>query len=355
MIKQKVIIGISGGIDSAASAYQLKKEGYEVIGVTFNFLEAESTLKAARLVADTLQIEHHVVAAQDQFRKKVIAPFVEGYKKGQTPNPCMLCNQELKFKLLRQWSQKNDDARIATGHYAEIEKVGSHYKLLASRNARKDQSYFLYHLDQDVLSRLLLPLDQFESKEAVRQTIRALLPELSVGSESQGICFIPAHNHALFLKEAVWGSRPTEPGNFVDLSGKIIGRHRGIQSYTLGQARGLGLRSGKRLVVADILPKTNTIVLAEEAALYRKEIIIEALKLQPGEDLSGAELAFKTCRWGKLYYGQLEQLTSDQALVHCQDPVRAPTPGQALVFYRDRQVLGGGLIKKNLNSSADRL
>lgn len=349
MSKKKVIIGLSGGIDSAASAYQLMKEGYEVIGVTFNFFNSESTLKAAGLVAETLGIEHHVVHAQQQFSEKVIAPFIEGYKKGQTPNPCMLCNREMKFKLLWQMAEKNDNAWIATGHYAEIAKEGNQFRLLASRNAQKDQSYFLYHLDQDILSRLLFPLDHFESKNEVRQTIKNLLPDLSAGNESQGICFIPQKKHTLFLKEAVWGSQPTPSGNFVDESGKILGKHRGIHSFTLGQTRGLGIKQTGRLAVADIIPETNTIVLAEESALYQKEIIIGDLFLHAGEDLTETDQVFKTCRWGNPCLGRVEKFSNGQAIVHCKDPVRAPTPGQALVFYRGRQVLGGGIIKKHLN------
>ena len=349
MIKKKVIIGLSGGIDSAASAYQLIKEGYEVIGVTFDFFNSETTLKAAAMVAETLGIEHHIVHAQHRFSEKVIAPFIDGYKKGQTPNPCMLCNREMKFKLLGQLAQKNGNALIATGHYAEIAKAGNQFRLLASRNSRKDQSYFLYHLDQDVLSRLLFPLDHFESKDEVRQTIKNLLPDLSAGNESQGICFIPQKNHTLFLKEAVWGSQPTPSGNFVDASGKILGKHRGIHGFTLGQTRGLGIKQTSRLVVTEILPETNTIVLAEESVLYKKEIIIGDLFLQAGEDLTETDLSFKTCRWGNAYLGRVEKLSEGQAIVQCKDPVRAPTPGQALVFYRGRQVLGGGIIKKNLN------
>ncbi|WP_279235176.1 tRNA 2-thiouridine(34) synthase MnmA [Acetobacterium paludosum] len=348
MSTKKVIVGLSGGIDSTASAYQLIKEGYEVIGVTFDFFGSENTLTAAGLAAERLGIKHHIVHAQRQFQEKVIEPFIEGYKKGQTPNPCLLCNREMKFKLLTEFADRNDYALIATGHYAEVVKVGDEFKLLASLNQDKDQSYFLYHLDQNVLSRLLFPLDCFRSKDAVRQTIKELLPELSAGNESQGICFIPKKNHTLFLKEAVFGLNPTLPGNFVDTAGKILGIHRGIHGFTLGQTRGLGIKQSKRLVVIDIIPETNTVVLDEEAALFKNEIWINHLYLHLGADLTGSELTFKTCRWGNHYHGNVECLNNGQAIIHCREPVRAPTPGQALVFYQGRQVLGGGIIKKNL-------
>ena len=346
MKKKKIIIGLSGGIDSAASAYLLKNEGYEVIGVTFNFFNAESTIKAAQAVAAKLNLEHHVLEAQEQFSEKVIEPFVLGYKNGETPNPCLLCNQQMKFRLLREYADANDQALIATGHYAEIQNVGDDYQLWASQNPNKDQSYFLYHLDQETLSRLMFPLNRYGSKDEVRKIITELLPELSRGSESQGICFIPKKGHSLFLKEAVFGSNPTPAGNFVDRSGKILGQHAGIHSFTLGQTRGLGIPSDKRLAVIDVIPETNTVVVDEEKSLYHSEIFIEQLYLQHKEALSGTDFTFKTCRWGYEYQGCVEMLSETTAMVHCHKPVRAPAPGQALVFYRGRQVLGGGIIKR---------
>ncbi len=346
MKKKKVIIGLSGGIDSAASAYLLKNEGYEVIGVTFNFFNAANTIKASKAVAEKLNIEHHVLEAQDQFKEKVIEPFVDGYKNGETPNPCMICNQQMKFRLLREFADANDQAMIATGHYAEVRKVGDDYHLWASQNPNKDQSYFLYHLDQQTLSRLIFPLNRFESKDDVRKIIMELLPELSRGGESQGICFIPKKSHSLFLKQAVFGSNPTPTGNFVDRSGKILGRHTGIHGFTLGQTRGLGIHSVKRLAVIDVIPETNTIVVDEEESLYQSEIFIDQLYFQLKEGLPEAGFTFKTCRWGYEYKGLVEIISDNQAIVHCHKPVRAPTPGQALVFYRERQVLGGGIIKR---------
>lgn len=346
MNKKRVIIGLSGGIDSAASAYLLKSEGYEVIGVTFNFFGAENTIEAAQIVARRLGIEHHIIDAQNQFKEKVITPFIAGYKIGETPNPCLLCNREMKFNLLMQFANEHDHAYIATGHYAEIQTVGGQFQLWASQNQGKDQSYFLYHLDQQTLGRLLFPLNCFESKDAVRKLLADIFPDLSQGSESQGICFIPRKNHGLFLKEAVFGSKPTPAGNFVDQSGKILGKHRGIHSFTLGQTRGLGINQNKRLAVADIIPERNTVVLAEEAALYQSEILLTDLHFQGENDFPRTALSFKTCRWGNLYQGCVELLPNAQAIVHCDQPVRAPAPGQALVFYQGRQVLGGGIIKR---------
>jgi len=344
--KKKVIIGLSGGIDSAASAYLLKNEGYEVVGVTFNFLNAENTINAARKVAEKLNIEHHVLAAQNQFKEKVIDPFVAGYRQGETPNPCMLCNQNMKFKLLGEFAAANGDVMIATGHYAEVRKHENVYQLWASPNPNKDQSYFLYHLDQNLLGRLLFPLNGFESKAAVRQIILGLLPELSRGKESQGICFIPKKGHGLFLKEAMFGNNPTAPGNFVDVTGKILGRHPGIHQFTLGQTRGLGINSDKRLAVVEVIPATNTVVLDEEKVLFQSRILVDELIIQSQNGLPKTGFSFKTCRWGHEYEGHIEWLSRTQAIIHSDVPVRAPAPGQALVFYQGRQVLGGGIIKR---------
>lgn len=346
MKKKKVIIGLSGGIDSAAAASHLKNEGYEVIGVTFNFLNSDQTILAAKKVAKKLRIEHHVLEAQNQFHKNVMMPFIAAYKKGETPNPCMRCNQTMKFPLLYDFAKANDQAAIATGHYAEVKKKGDSYELWASPNARKDQSYFLYHLDQEVLKKLIFPLNSFESKDQVRGMIRDLLPELSNGAESQGICFIPKKGHQLFLKEAAFGSQPVETGIFVDASGKILGRHSGIQNFTLGQTRGLGLLSNKRWAVVDLEPLTNTVVLDDEQALFKNQIFVDQLFVHPNVNLADWEFSFKTCRWGHSYRGRIERLPGHQAIVHSQVPVRAPAPGQALVFYQDRRVLGGGTIKR---------
>lgn len=343
--KKKVIIGLSGGIDSAASASLLKSEGYEVIGVTFNFLSSEQTITAAKKVAENLQIEHHVLEAQNQFRKNVILPFIDAYKNGETPNPCMLCNQTMKFPLLCDFAKINDQAAIATGHYAEVKKKDDSYELWASPNARKDQSYFLYHLNQEVLKKLIFPLNAFESKNQVRGMIKKLLPELSKGAESQGICFIPKKGHQLFLKQAIFGSQPAEAGIFVDSSGKILGRHKGIQNFTLGQTRGLGLLSNTKWAVVGLEPQTNTVVLDDEQVLFKDRIFVDQLFVHPHVDLTKQEFSFKTCRWGHIYRGQIERLPGNQAIVHSRQSVRAPAPGQALVFYQGRRVLGGGIIK----------
>lgn len=344
--KKQVIIGLSGGIDSATAAYQLKNEGYEVISVTFNFFNEEKMLETAAKVADQLGIIHHVINAQSQFKQSVIKPFINGYKSGETPNPCMFCNQRLKFKLLLETAAEYHNPKIATGHYAEIQKIGQFYRLLASKNKTKDQSYFLYHLNQSILSRLILPLNRFESKAEVREIIKGVLPDIAGGSESQGICFIPKGNHALFLKEAIFGSRPVPKGNLVDRHGKILGKHPGIHGFTLGQTRKLGIENPRHLAVVDIVPETNMVILDDESALLKSKILIDDLYLNLEKDQFQSAFTFRTSCWGTSYSGTIEWLSEGEAIVHSTVPVRAPAPGQALVFYKDRQVLGGGIIKK---------
>jgi len=344
--KKQVVIGLSGGVDSATAAYRLKEEGYDVIGVTFNFFNEEKMLITAARVAEQLGIIHHIVNAQVRFKQNVIKPFIEDYKSGKTPNPCMFCNQRLKFKLLLETAEDYNNCMIATGHYAEIQKVGEVYRLLASKNKTKDQSYFLYHLNQSILSRLILPLNSFESKAEVRELIQNLLPDIASGPESQGICFIPNGNHPLFLKEAIFGSHPVPKGNLVDRYGKLLGKHSGAHGFTLGQTRKLGIENPHHLFVIDIIPETNTVILDDEAALLKSEIMIEELYLNLHKGKLKEVLTFKTCCWGPSYSGALERLSEGEAIVHSTVPVRAPAPGQALVFYEDRQVLGGGIIKK---------
>lgn len=344
--KKQVIIGLSGGIDSATAAYRLKNEGYEVIGVTFNFFNEEKMLKTAAEVADQLGISHLVINAQSRFRKNVIEPFIDGYKSGRTPNPCMFCNQRLKFKLLLETAADYHNAKIATGHYAEIQKVGKFYRLLASKNKTKDQSYFLYHLNQSILSRLILPLNSFESKAEVRGMLLGVLPDIARGPESQGICFIPKGNHTLFLKEAIFGSQPVPKGNFLDSHGKILGKHPGSHGFTLGQTRKLGIENPNHLAVVDIISETNVVILDDESALFKSKILIDELALNLKKEQFSNGFTFRTCCWGTSHSGTIEWLPKGQAVVHSTVPVRAPAPGQALVFYEDRHVLGGGIIKK---------
>lgn len=345
-MKKEIVIGISGGADSAASADLFKKAGYRVLGVTLNFLNDPVILEKAEKVGKECSIEHLIVDAQKEFETQVIIPFIEGYKKGETPNPCLFCNEHLKFKLLLQIANQYGIEKIGTGHYARILENKGFFELHASENKRKDQSYFLYHLSQETLSRLIFPINHFKSKKEVKESIGKKLPEIATGPESQGICFIPKGGHTLFLKEKIYGSQPVAPGNILDDTGKILGRHKGVLSFTLGQTRKLGIENPKGLGVIHIDGETNTLVLGSKEQLLKKKILIYRVKLMvEKKEILNKIIDFKVSRWSNVYQGMVTENKDKELVIKSAEAVRAPTPGQALVFYEGDRVLGGGIIK----------
>jgi|LGVF01.2.fsa_nt_gb tRNA-specific 2-thiouridylase len=347
--KRTVIIGLSGGIDSAVAAYDLKNEGYDVVGVTFDFFNDEKIMKNAIDIGIRLGIEHRIINLQDQFKKKIIQPFINGYKIGETPNPCILCNQAFKFNILSEIATEYENARIATGHYVETQKNRLGYHLLASENQHKDQSYFLYHLNQRMLKQLIFPLQQYHSKDNVRESINEILPDISKGSESQGICFVGTGNHSIFLKNEIYGSGPVPQGPIIHTNGKVLGRHHGIHKFTLGQTRGMGINHESDLFVLKIIPEKNTIIVGPEELLFKKKIAVKNLYINPTVEVLDKEIEFKVCRWGPCYKGTLEVLDHQKGMMYSHVAVRAPAPGQSIVLYNGRDVLGGGIIENSVD------
>jgi tRNA-specific 2-thiouridylase len=352
---KKVLLGMSGGIDSTCSAIRLKKQGYQVIGISFDFLGNPLLGRDVAAIANAMGIEHHFIDCKELFEDQVITPFLEIYQRGQTPNPCLICNQRMKFPLLFKWAKHLGCDWIATGHYARLEKNGQQTSLLKSRDINKDQSYFLYHLSQGELSRLLLPLEDFVDKQAVRKAIEKDFPQIAQGRESQGICFIPENNHVRFLKENCLGSGPVKRGAFVDLRGNRLGAHRGALGYTPGQAVKIaGKNDDQEFFVIAVNLQRNWVILGHEEDLYKQSIIISDIKLNglSFEDLIGEkELTFKVCCKGESYHGRVETLNSDyesgkSLKMLAKTSVRAPAVGQALVIYKGHRLIGGGLICK---------
>ncbi|WKY43338.1 tRNA 2-thiouridine(34) synthase MnmA [Eubacteriaceae bacterium ES2] len=353
MANKKVLLGMSGGIDSTCSAVRLKKQGYQVIGISFDFLGNPLLGQDVTAIARTMGIEHYFIDCQQGFEDQVITPFLENYQRGQTPNPCLICNQRMKFPLLFKWAKKLGCDWIATGHYARLEKNGQQTSLLKSRDLNKDQSYFLYHLSQEELSRLRLPLEDFSDKEAVRKVIEKDFPQIARGSESQGICFIPENNHVRFLKERCLGTGPARKGAFVDLQGNRLGAHRGALGYTLGQAVMIADKHGSReLFVCAVDLDRNWVILGQNEDLYKQTIMVSDIKLS-GMSLEELhkerDLTFKICCKGESYHGRAEWVNSDQERakslrVIARTSFRAPAGGQALVIYKGERLVGGGLI-----------
>lgn len=359
MDKKKVVLGMSGGVDSSVAAYLLKEQGYEVIGVTMQIwqdknpdaVEKEggccslSAVDDARMVAEKLGIPFYVMNFKDIFKEKVIDYFIEEYHMGRTPNPCIACNRYVKFEEFMRRAFALDAYYVSTGHYAIIERdeESGRYLLKKSNAVGKDQTYALYNMTQDQLEHTLMPLGLFESKDKIREIARELDLVVSAKPDSQEICFVPDNDYGRFIEEN--SDIKTVKGNFVDLSGKIIGVHNGISKYTVGQRKGLGLALGYPAYVVDIDIDTNEVIIGSGEDVFGKELIATDINLISIELLEGPmEVKAKVRYSAKETDATISPLENGDIKVVFKEPVRAITPGQSVVFYDGDIVVGGGTI-----------
>ncbi|HOU76118.1 MAG TPA: tRNA 2-thiouridine(34) synthase MnmA [Candidatus Dojkabacteria bacterium] len=355
----KVLLGMSGGVDSSVSAYLLQQQGYEVIGITMDIGQGiESQREDIDDVIHKLNIEHHYVNLTDAFQKTVVDYFVDTYKKGMTPNPCVVCNKYIKFGLLMDKMKKYDADFMATGHYAQLvrsEKLGVRsglYFLRRGLDKLKDQSYFLYRLNQDQLSKVLFPIGGLLKTE-VREIAKDVGFMVSEKKDSLEVCFIDGNNYREFLKE-----RKVEEieGCFIDKDGNVLGKHSGLINYTIGQRRNLGITFGKPMFVVAIDAEKNAVVLGEQDELLKKEFEVtdtswtflnEKRKVKSEEMLkiiNKRVIGVKVRSQAEIVEATLEDWEDNKIKVVFDKPQRAITPGQSAVFYDDDVVLGGGVI-----------
>ncbi len=344
---KKIWVGMSGGVDSAAAAALLLEQGFETTGVTLRLRPtgAEQDIADAQRVCRALGIEHRVLDFTGCFRRCVIAPFVEEYLAGRTPNPCVRCNQTVKFGAMLDAALESGADGIATGHYARVQRdpESGRYRLYRTPS-RKDQSYMLYGLTQRQLSHTLFPLAGLE-KQAVREIAEKRgLPVASKG-DSMEICFVPDGSHAHFIEE--YTGRPLSPGNFVDEQGRVLGRHQGISRYTIGQRKGLGLAFGQPMYVVRIDAAKNEVVLGEEgrqlsSCLTAREM--NYIPFEPGALTSPRRVQAKIRYQAPPADAALIPLDTDTARLEFDTPQRSITPGQSVVLYDGDLVLGGGVI-----------
>ena len=349
MKKKRVLAAMSGGVDSSAAAALLIEQGYDVIGATM-LLFGDSTASAddARKVTDKLGIPHHVFDMRSAFKENVVNYFISEYQKGHTPNPCIECNKYLKFGELWQKAQELGCDYIATGHYASItENAGLHY-LSKAENKAKDQSYFLYTLNQELLSHIIFPLSGFTDKEAVRQIAQKYDLPVAQKSESQDICFIPEGDTKKFLLENKPGLKKSGDIVFAQ-TGATIGKHDGTAFYTIGQRKGLGIAWKEPLYVTDILADENIIIVDTNENTFASSLVAQNLSFIANKPAKGQSLPVKA----KIRYAHKEQpalltmLDDNTARVDFETAQRAITKGQSVVFYEGDNVLGGGTIKKS--------
>ena len=360
-MSRKVVVGMSGGVDSSVAAWLLKEQGYDVIGVTMQIWQDEDTLVQeaeggccglsavddARRVAMDLGIPYYVMNFKKEFKENVIDYFIDDYLHGRTPNPCIACNRYVKWESLLKRSLDIGAEYIATGHYARVEKLSNgRYAIRNSATAAKDQTYALYNLTQDQLSKTLMPVGEY-----TKDQIRAMADEIGLlvahKPDSQDICFVSDDDYASFIEEE--SDQKIPEGNFVTLDGKVLGKHKGIIHYTVGQRKGLGLSLGHPVFVLEIRPETNEVVVGSNEESMSRYVRADQVNFMTVEDLTEPKRV-----WAKIRYNhrgdtcKVKRIGEDLLECHFDTPVRAVTPGQAVVFYEDGYVLGGATIQKGI-------
>lgn len=346
--RRRVAVALSGGVDSAVAAAVLQEEGHDVIGVHMKLWAQPSrpqddagdgAREDARAVCQALNIPFHSLDFSSQFQGQVVDYFCREYARGRTPNPCVACNRLIKFDLLLAAVEDLGAECLATGHYARIGVSYGDYHLLKAARPSVDQSYFLYTLKESALPRLLFPLGAF-SKAQVRQLAAARGLPVAGKPKSQDLCFVPEGHHGDFLEERI----APVPGDIVDLEGKVLGRHRGIAFYTVGQRAGLGTGAGRRLFVLRLDPVGNTVVVGPEEALLASGLVAGDLSFVCVKPRRMLEVTAKV-RFRTPAVGARLKIFTEEAEVIFDRPQRAIAPGQAVVFYHGDEVLGGGIIR----------
>lgn len=339
---KKVVVAMSGGVDSSVCAYLLKQEGYDVVGATMKLIDNDSTnqsIRDAKDVCDALEIKHYVFDLVKEFKNIVISNFIDSYKNGETPNPCVVCNKYFKFGYFYEEVKKLGYDYMATGHYARVIDD----KLVFSNTSNKDQSYFLYGINKDVLNHVIFPLEKYNSKDEVREIAKKANLKVFSKKDSQEVCFVPNDDYKAFLKGKIDNIKS---GNIILTDGTILGKHNGLINYTIGQRKGLNIGYKEALYVVDLDTVNNNVIVGTNDDLMHDELIAENINLLVDELPN--ELYAKVRSRGNLKEVNVV-LEDNKMMVTFKEKERAITKGQSVVLYdKDKTCLGGGIIKEIL-------
>lgn len=358
-MKEKVLVAMSGGIDSAVTALLLKEQGYDIVGMTMKTWDYASasgaqketgccsldSINDARNLAVRLGFPHYIIDIREEFEHHIVDNFIDEYMGGRTPNPCVLCNTHIKWDALLHRADKLGCQYLATGHYGRIRYEDGRYRLAKGLDRKKDQSYFLWGLSQENLSRTLMPLGKYVKDDVKKLAAERGFTELARKRESYEICFVPDDDYRGFLRSRVKRDTPWA-GNFVDHRGKVLGRHRGYPFYTIGQRRGLGIAGPEPYYVTEIRPETNEVVLGVRDDLMSTRMLVKDINLIKWSQINDNLRVLVKIRYkdrGKM--ARIRQ-RGNKIYVDFERPVRAIAPGQSAVFFKGSDVVGGGFIEK---------
>ena len=341
--KQKVLVGMSGGIDSTATCLMLREQGYDIVGLTL-WVWGEKPVEAAQL-AEQMGIEHHIADEREAFRKIIVQNFIDEYRQGRTPNPCVMCNPLFKFRILTEWADRLGCDFIATGHYTRLEEHGGHIYILTGDDDKKDQSYFLWCLSQDVLRRCIFPLGTL-TKPQVRDYLRSKGYELKAEEgESMEVCFIKGDYRDFLREHSPEIDQEIGKGWFVNAAGVKLGEHKGFPYYTIGQRKGLEIALGKPAYVLKINPQKNTVMLGDAEELRTSHMLVEDDRfVDETEAMNSPQLSVRIRYRSKPIPCTLRRLDDGRLLVNFQSEASAIAPGQSAVFYIGNRLVGGSFI-----------
>ncbi len=340
---KKVAVAMSGGVDSSLSAAILKNSGYEVFGITMKLKDAENfpEIEDSRRVAEHLKIKHYIADFREDFFTEVEKYFVNEYLSGRTPNPCVMCNKKIKFGKLFDFAKSLGADFLATGHYAKIVFEDNRYKLKKAPDTKKDQSYVLYNLTPELLSRIIFPLAEM-SKTETRKIAEEMNLPVAHKKDSQEICFVPDDDYKNFILKFAGNSDALKPGEIVDTSGKVLGRHSGVANFTIGQRRGMGIAAENPLYVTELDLKNRRVIVGKSDEVFSKNLTAENVHWIYKPELPKKFSA--KIRYGSRTAECTVNPAGEKIFVEFDEKQRAVTPGQSIVFYEADEVIGGGII-----------